>query len=269
MLSTWYDSFGMQYTPPVLHISQSPSAQVVELGANSWRLEIAASPRRFYRLAQLDDYTRLPRSEFRWKPPVTLRLQARVSSQNLPGTWGFGIWNDPFSFLLGSDRQMKRFPTLPDAAWFFHASPQNYLSFRDDLAACGFLAATFSSRKVPTALLALASPVLGLTLLPWTAQLVRRVLRRQVRQTSSSIDLDVTGWHTYTLEWEDGQVRFSQEGIKLLRTDIAPHPPLSLVIWIDNQYAALPPRGRLKYGTLPNPEPAWMEVRQIEVVDNT
>ncbi len=258
----------MKYAPPALHISQSPSAQVVELGANSWRLEIAASSRRFYRLAQLDDYARLPRSDFRWKPPFTLRLQARVSSQNLPGTWGFGFWNDPFSFLLGSDRQMKRFPSLPDAAWFFHASPQNYLSFRDDLPACGFLAATFSSQKVPTALLVLASPALSLTLLPHAAQLVRRVLRRQVRQTSRGIDLDVTGWHTYTLQWDDGMVRFYQESIELLHTDIAPHPPLSLVIWIDNQYAALPPAGRLKYGTLPNPESAWMEVRQIEVKDN-
>jgi hypothetical protein len=258
----------MIYAPPDLHISQSPDAQVVALGENSWRLEIAPDPRPAYRLAQLDDHTRLPRSDFHWKPPLTLSLKARVSSQALPGTWGFGFWNDPFSFLLGGDRQHLRIPTLPDAAWFFHASPQNYLSLRDDLPACGFLAATFRSQKVPPALLALASPVLGLTLLPQTAQLVRRVLRRQVRQAAVSIDLTVTEWHAYTLEWQADVVRFSQDGIELLRTNVVPHPPLSLVIWIDNQYAALPPAGRLHYGTLPNPESAWMEVRQIELLDN-
>jgi hypothetical protein len=64
-------------------------------------------------------------------------------------------------------------------------------------------------------------------------------------------------------------VRFSQDGYELLSTNIVPHPPLSLVIWIDNQYVALPPAGRLRYGYLPNTEPAFMEIRQIELVRNT
>jgi hypothetical protein len=258
----------MIYTPPDLHITQSTDAKVVALGENSWRLEIASNPRPTYHLAQLDDHSRLPRGDFNWKPPLTLGLQARVSACDLTGTWGFGFWNDPFSFLLGGDRQLLRFPALPDAAWFFHASPQNYLSFRDDLPACGFLASTFSSQKVTPALLALVSPALGLTLLPQTAQLIRRALRRQVHQAAASIDLDVTEWHAYTLEWRADLVRFSQDGIELFRTNIVPYPPLSLVIWIDNQYAALPPAGRLRYGSLPNPESAWMEVRQIELLDN-
>jgi hypothetical protein len=258
----------MKHSPPDLHVSQSHGAQVIKLGENSWRFEITANLSPAYRLAQLDDYTRLARPDFRWKPHVTFNLQARVSSQDLPGTWGFGFWNDPFSFLMGSDRQLKRFPALPDAAWFFHASPQNYLSFRDDLAVCGFLAATFSSKKLPPALLALASPALSLTLLPLTSQLIRRGLRHLVHQAAASINLNLTEWHTYNLEWEDGLVRFSLDGIELFRTKIVPHPPLSLVIWIDNQYAALPPVGRLRYGTLPNPEPAWMEIKQIQLSDD-
>jgi hypothetical protein len=258
----------MIYAPPILNLSKTRDAQVVALGENSWRLNIFSNLKPNYRLAQIDDHSRLPRRDFHWKPPLTLNLQARVSSQDLPGTWGFGFWNDPFSFLLGGDRQLLRFPALPDAAWFFHASPQNYLSFRDDLPACGFLAATFSSNKVSPVLLALTSPALALTLLPKTAQLVRRMLRSQVRQSAVSIDLDVSEWHTYTLIWEDGMVRFSQDGIELLGTNITPCPPLSLVIWIDNQYAALPPVGRIRYGTLPNPESAWMEVRQIELSAN-
>jgi hypothetical protein len=234
-----------------------------------WHLEIPAHTTHSYRLAQLDDHGGLPRERFAWKPPISLNLQARVSGENLPGTWGFGFWNDPFSFLIGGDRAVRRFPTLPDAAWFFHASHQNYLSFRDDLPASGFLAATFSSRKVPAALLALASPALGLTLLPYTARLVRKSLRHLVRQDASLLSIDETQWHTYTLDWQRSQVSYYLDGEQLWHTAIAPPAPLSLVIWIDNQYAALPPNSRLRYGSLANPSPAWLEVREIELQEHS
>jgi hypothetical protein len=48
-----------------------------------------------------------------------------------------------------------------------------------------------------------------------------------------------------------------------LKTPTAPRGPLGLVLWIDNQYAAFPPNGRLGYGMLANPEPAWLEIRDI------
>jgi hypothetical protein len=248
-----------------VNISQSPTATVVKMGELSWHLEIPANARRGYRLAQLDDHRSLPRRNFPWQPSLTLSLQARVSAQEIPGTWGFGLWNDPFSFLLAYNRVVPRFPALPDAAWFFHASPQNYLSFRDDLPASGFLAATFSSKKIPTAILVLASPALALTLIPNTAQMVRRTLRHVIRQDVSLIHTDVTEWHEYCMEWDLGQVRFSLDGTHILQTNISPCGPLSLVIWVDNQYASLPPRGRLRYGTLPNPDPVWMEIRELSL----
>ena len=195
-----------------------------------------------------------------------LSMEARVSAQELPGTWGFGLWNDPFSFMLAYNKLVPRFPTFPDAAWFFHASPQNYLSIRDDLPANGFLAATFSSKKVPIALLALASPALALILIPGFAQLVRRSLRDMIQQDATLVHTNVTEWHAYLLEWKPDLVRFSLDGTDILHTSIAPHGPMSLVIWVDNQYAALPPDGRLKYGTIPNPEPAWMEIKNIRLV---
>jgi hypothetical protein len=171
--------------------------------------------------------------------------------------------------MLAYNKLVPRFPTLPDAAWFFHASSQNYLSIRDDLPANGFMVATFSSKKVPIALLALASPVLALTLIPGLAQLVRQALRRVIQQDAALVPTNVTNWHAYTLEWEPGQVRFSLDGTETLHTNIAPPGPMSLVIWVDNQYAALPPAGRLKYGTLPNPEPAWMEIRELSLRDKS
>ncbi len=251
-----------------LRIGQSPDASVLKTGDNSWHLEIPANAKRGYRLAQLDDHGSLRRSDFLWKPPLTMSLQARVSSEQLPGTWGFGLWNDPFSFMIAYNKGLRRFPALPDAAWFFHASPQNYLSLRDDLPANGFLAATFSSSKVPLALLALASPALALTLIPGLVGLVRRSLRRVIQQDAAQIHTRVTEWHAYRLVWEPGLVRLSLDGTEMLRTNITPHGRLSLVIWVDNQYAALPPAGRLRYGTLPNPEPAWMEIRDFEMQDS-
>jgi hypothetical protein len=47
---------------------------------------------------------------------------------------------------------------------------------------------------------------------------------------------------------------------------VSPHSPLGLVIWIDNQYAAFTPEGRLGFGALENPEPAWLEITDIDVV---
>jgi hypothetical protein len=262
----WYDNFIMV---PNLHISQSPTAKVSKLSEDTWRLEVPANAKRGYRLAQLDEHGSQRRGDFPWKPPLKLHLQARVSAQDIPGTWGFGLWNDPFSFLIAYGGIVPRLPTLPDAAWFFHASPENYLSFRDDLPGSGFLAATFNSKKIPAGWLMLTAPLLSLTLIPGAAQLVRRLLRRVVHQESALVDTRVTDWHFYSLDWEADRVCFSLDGIDLLQTRVAPKGPLSLVIWVDNQYAALPPRGRLAYGTLPNPEPAWMEIRGLSIQADT
>ncbi|NJD58184.1 MAG: hypothetical protein C3F13_01795 [Anaerolineales bacterium] len=255
----------MAKQPPNLHTSLSPTAQVSELGVNHWHLQIPADAGYGYRLAQLDDHAGLRRKNFVWKPPLSLQLQARVSNQHLPGTWGFGFWNDPFSFLIAYGGRLSRFPTLPQAAWFFHASPHNYLSFRDDLPASGFLAATFRSINLPAILLALAAPAIGFTIIPQAARYIRRLIRRMVSQDAAALEIDVTQWHSYGIKWETELLIFTVDDKPVMQTQVLPQPPLSLVIWIDNQYAALPPVGRLKFGTLPNPEPTWMEIRDIQV----
>jgi hypothetical protein len=251
--------------PLNLHISQTPTAKVSQLAPDSWRLEVPASRKHSYRLAQLDDSSTLPRSAFRWKPPLSLRLQARVSAEDIRGTWGFGLWNDPFSLLFATSSIVPRLPSLPEAAWFFHASTENYLSLRDDLPANGFLAGTFHSSKIPPGLLIPAYPWLALTLVPGAAQWVRKSLRKLIQQDAVQVGTQVTDWHQYELRWEADRVSFKLDGQDCLQTRVAPRPPLCLVIWVDNQAAALPPTGRLQYRTLPNPEPAWMEIRGLSV----
>ncbi len=270
--------------------------------SGGWRLTIPAGPRGTYRLAQLDDYTHLPRRAFRWRPPLMFSLRARVSAANLPGTWGFGLWNNPFGFSLGLGGTAGRLPALPNAAWFFHASPENHLSLRgaqrrsnplagQEIAssggldtqrtlldhpprndpstgsgqappANGFFAGTFRSPRWPPLLLAPGLLALPLLALRPVSRLLRRLAGRIMRQEVALIAVDVTGWHDYSLEWLCEICTFKVDGKAILQTPISPLPPLGLVIWIDNQYAAWRPDGSLGYGTLENPE-AWMEIENL------
>ena len=230
-----------------------------------WHLEIPAGLKGRYRLAQLDDYTDLPRRNFPWRPPITIGLSARASAAELPGTWGFGLWNDPFNLSLGIGGGTRRFPAIPNTAWFFSASPENYLSFQEDKPAQGFLAQTFQSRAIHAATLALGSPMVPLLFWPWAARRIRQVLSKVIKEDSTIIACDVTQWQTYTLQWTKSHVLFKLNGNFLFQTGVTPTGPLGLVIWIDNQYAAFPPNGRTAYGVLGNPEPAWIEIKDIVI----
>jgi len=235
------------------------------LQEDGWRLTIPAGGTRTYRLAQLDDYSRLPRQQFPRSTPLSLRLEARVSSTAIPGTWGFGLWNDPFSmgsFQAGAGRLL---PALPQAAWFFYASPPNSLSLRDDRPAVGFLMATFRSLQLPSILLAPAVLALPLLAWRWAARRLRRFGRVFVGQDACLLDRDPTEWHSYGLDWEASRVAFSVDGGEVFQTELAPQGRLGLVIWIDNQYAAFRPDGTVAYGRLPYDQPAWIDVRGINL----
>ena len=153
------------------------------------------------------------------------------------------------------------------SAWFFFASPPNYLSFRDDLPAQGFLASVFRSVSLPAPLLAPASLLLPLALAPFAARLFRRMARQFIHQEAALIELPqpATGWHHYTLECSAAGVRMTVDDLAWLETSLSPQGPLGLVLWIDNQYAGLPPGGRLKYGYLTNPSPAWLEIANLKI----
>ena len=249
---------------PNLKPLQTPGAGVQLLDAAHWRLSIPAGPGGRYRLAQLDDYASRARSNFPWRPPLRLSLRARASATKLPGTWGFGFWNDPFSLSLGLGGGARRFPALPNAAWYFFASAQNYLSFRRDLPANGALMAGFAAPRLPAPLLALGSLGLPLFYLPGISQLLRRLVQLFVKEDAARLEFDPTAWHEYSLEWTAAGLHWQVDGQSLLRSSLQPRPPLGLVIWLDNQFAALPPGGGLRFGFLPNPEPAWMEIDHLK-----
>lgn len=255
----------MQSISPHLRTNITPGSRAQPLEGGGWHLEIPAGLQGRYRLAQLDDYASHPRHLLPWAPPITLKLKARCSATQLPGTWGFGFWNDPFALSLGVGGAARRFPALPNAAWFFYASVSNYLSFRDDKPAQGFLAATFRSLVLPAPLLALGSPLGALLLWSPTAGLMRRILRLLIAEDATCLSTDPTQWHTYTLSWESKRLTFELDEQLIFTTTVIPHSPLGLVLWIDNQYASLSPGGRLRIGYLPNPEPAWLEITDLDL----
>ncbi len=272
----------------------SPDARVEEIShGNEYRLSIPAGPSGKYRLAQLDDYAQTQRGRFPWRVPARLSLSARTSSESIPGTWGFGLWNDPFGLSLGFGGTPWRLPALPNAAWFFGASEQNYLSFRDIrpersaaqlkgaltsalrlqvtpsaqreiVAANGFLAQTFRSPRFHPLLI----PA-GLAL-PFSRRATRRFMGRVIGEDgidlrSGDQPVATTEWHRYRLEWREERVTFEVDDVQVLESPVSPNPPLGLVIWIDNQYAAFTPEGKIGLGVLENPEPAWLEIKDIDI----
>lgn len=251
----------MAYTKLIPRFTQGANVDKFSNGEHEdvYRLSIPAGSADRYRLAQLDDYTKIKRDRFPLHSPSQLSLSARTSHESIPGTWGFGLWNDPFGLSLGFGGNPFRLPVLPNAAWFFGASTENYLSFRNDRPAQGFLAQTFRS---PTfhPLLILA----GLAL-PFSRKTTRRLLGEVIGEDGIRLGVDVTKWHHYRLDWREDRVAFAVDDLQVFESAVSPKSPLGLVIWIDNQYAAFTPEGHIGFGVLENPEPVWLEIKDIEM----
>jgi len=260
----------MAYTQLKPHSTPSTHVEEISSELSRYLLTVSVGKADKYRNAQLDDYAQLTRGRFPHHSPTTLSLSARTSSKNIPGTWGFGLWNDPFGLSIGHGGKSFRLPALPNAIWFFGASEENYLSFKDPAgfdatlptrppAVNGFLTQTFCSPKFhPLLLLA------GLAF-PLSRKVTRQLMSRVIPEDGISLDMDTTEWHRYRLEWREKRVSFEVDEVKVFESAVSPNPPLGLVIWIDNQYAAFTPEGKIGFGVLENPEPAWLEVKDIEL----
>ena len=241
-----------------LESKHTPKASVLPI-ENGYRLTIPAGDKHSYKLAQLDDYAKFPRKRFPAHPPRTLSLHARASAESIPGTWGFGSWNDPFGLSIGYGGKPFHLPTLPNAIWFFHASKENYLSF-GDRPGNGFLAQVFRSPSLPLGRLA----KVGVTL-PFSQTKARALMNKIVEEDEVRLGVNVTEWHKYRFEWSPERSAFWVDEKLVLETSVSPRPPLGLVIWVDNQYAAWRPDGKLGFGILENVEPAWLEVEDLKL----
>jgi hypothetical protein len=259
-------------------IGRSSNGASVTSTENGWRLGIQKGDSLHYRDAQLDDYSQLPRHKFPHRPSSPLRtslsLRAKVSSISAAGTWGFGLWNDPFGLSLGFGGNPFRLPALPNAVWFFYASEENYLSFANGdggrvgrtlfspvsrpSVANGFMAQTFRSPKFHPLL------ILAGLVLPFSRKRTRKLLSKVIDEDGVALSMDVTQWHSYRLEWGTKRVVWYVDDAPVFESPVSPNPPLGVIIWIDNQYAAFTPEGKIAFGVLEGKE-EWLEIEGLEI----
>ncbi len=212
--------------------------------------------------AQIDDYQGLPRRRFLHRPPLTLTVRARFShpAGELSGTAGFGFWNDPF-MMTG-----LRPPTLPRAVWFFYASPPSDMRLALDVPGCGWKAATVDALRLPFFLLAPFAPLtIPLMNIPSLYRTLWPFYQRSMRVREAPLDLDMTAWHTYVIEWGSQTAQFGIDGKVILADAPSPRGPLGFVLWLDNQYLVATPWGRFRYGWLAAPGRQWIQVDDLKI----
>jgi hypothetical protein len=201
-----------------------------------------------YSDAQLTDYA--GKSDFLWRPPVTLTITARaeISSpeNSLVGTAGFGFWNHPF---VPGEKGVR----LPQAVWFFFSSKPSNMQLARDVPGPGWKAATIDATRWPFFALLPTAP-LGVLLMRIPALYNRLwpIGQRAIGVSEYLLDAKLlTEMHTYTIDWQPKSVTFRVDGRAVHRSATAPRGPLGLIAWIDNQYAVVTPQGQFGFGLLP------------------
>ncbi|MBE3559853.1 MAG: hypothetical protein IMW89_11600 [Ktedonobacteraceae bacterium] len=242
----------------------------LSVDASVLRMSLPAVAQGTYADAQIDDYGQLARSAFPWRPPLRMEVRARASlpvanatcfdesEHMLRGTAGFGFWNYPFS--ARGDILM-----LPEAIWFFYASPPSNMALVPGLPGCGWKAQVVHSMR-PGALMAVLPTALAVAWgrLSGHTHPAARWLQRLSGAHEALLDVDLTQWHTYALEWRVNEAIFHVEDHCVLRVPDPPTRPLGFVAWLDNQCAIATPRGELRFGTV-STEAQWLELDYVRI----
>lgn len=208
-----------------------------------------------YANVQIDDCVGR-RREYPWHPPLRLRLRARLAPQ-LWGTAGFGFWNAPLS---------ARGVVLPQALWFLHASQPSDIALATGVGGHGWKAACIdASGREALAWAPLAPLVLLLNRWPrFYKQLWPRV-QHALRISEALLPPHASTWHTYEIAWYADGAAWWVDGELVLQTDRAPRGPLGFVAWVDTQWAAATPQGKLGWGLLDTTAPQWIEISDLQI----
>ncbi len=223
-----------------------------------------------YADAQIDDYGTLARSAFPWRPPLRMEVRARSSlpaaspastSESegiLRGTAGFGFWNYPFS--VRGDVLM-----LPEAVWFFYASPPSNMALVPGIPGWGWKAQVVHSMRVEALLATLPTALAtGWGRVTGNTRSAASWLQRLTGASEALLTVDMTTWHTYALEWHTTEALFWVDGTSVLRAPRPPTRPLGFVAWLDNQYAIATPRGVLRFGAVASGA-QWFEMDSVRI----
>ena len=215
-----------------------------------------------YANAQIDDYEQKRRSQYPWLPNTRLRLRACFShdASQLCGTAGFGFWNAPFG-----DPTVP-WPTLPQAVWFFFGSPPNDLPLASTGAGRGWFAATLDATTPRAWSMAPLSPfVVLLNRWPRFRQRIWPRVQQRLGISYAQLATPMNEWHDYELVWRKEGCHFLIDDKTVLQTPRSPRGPLGFVCWIDNQFMAVTPNGRFRYGTLPIAIPQTLEIENLSI----
>lgn len=154
---------------------------------------------------------------------------------------------------------------LPEAIWFFYASPPSNMALVPDIPGWGWKAQVIHCMRAE-ALLAIVPTALatGWALLTNKTGPAARWMQRLSGANEALLTVDMTQWHTYFLEWRTTEALFWVDGVLTLRVVQPPTRSLGFVAWIDNQYAIATPRGVLRFGTVAS-GPQWLELDSISI----
>jgi len=198
--------------------------------------------------AQLDDYHGRERSDPRGRPPLRLSVRARWSrpASELRGTTGFGFWNDPLD-------AKGRFVVAPSYVWFFHAAPTPAL-----------VAGAMRGGRVSRAAIVLGNLALRL---PGLDRIATRLGERRVAggEKALPVDLDLTAWHDFAIDWRADGVAFRIDGTPAatIPGERAPAGPLGFVAWTDNNRLETDAVGRDRFGRIDAPGRQALAIERV------
>ncbi len=239
------------------------------------RVELPAAAHGRYSNAQIDDYGNPLAPHFQWRPPIRMHIRARASLPAYPvepaqpapttgqpyllGTAGFGFWNTMPTLAGGM-------PHLPEALWFFAASPPSNMALVPGSAGWGWKAQVVHAHRWG----ALLSGVPTLAAVGWARVSGRGVptaarwLQRLTGAREAHLTASLADWHEYTVEWRLDRARFFVDNTPVLDVLGPPPGPLGFVAWIDNQYAVVTPQGLIRFGTVTSAA-EWLEIDWIRI----
>jgi hypothetical protein len=90
-------------------------------------------------------------------------------------------------------------------------------------------------------------------------------IQRALGVWEAVVPVDMTDWHQYTLYWRENRLDFVVDGETILQTGNSPRGPMGFVVWIDNQYAVVTPRGHFGWGKLAIDQTQWLEIKRLQI----
>lgn len=239
--------------PTVLTSFTTGNGHIEQLGEGI-RFVVEPTPANRYSDAQLSDYARLSRRAYPWQPPMrmTVRAWASHAADQLRGTAGFGLWNQPF--MPG-----QRWPRLPRNAWFFFAGAPSNMALARGVPGFGWKAAVMDATRLPFLTLAPAAPLAMLLMrIPALYRVLYPVGQWAMGVSEALLNVDLREPHIYTMEWLARSVIFRVDDRLILQTPYAPRGRLGFIAWLDNQYAVVTPQGSLAVGISPVLARQWL-----------